>query len=187
MVGLTFELWWYDSVLGRSIRGNFTQQRITDFWCGNAYFDDGCAHIFPFPCQILSENMLTICHDSVFYVSNKRLDISTYLLFCALQFWYSSFFQKCSRHDNNDEYMILADMQHSHPHMTLYRKFFFKDGVKEYFVMLNHWWWFYCLRPLPFSFHLLLDYSSRYYEVLMQKLTIITLDFFQSGLPSIET
>ena len=34
--------------------------------------------------------------------------------------------------------MILADMQHSKPHMTFYREVIFKDEVKEYYVRLNH-------------------------------------------------
>ena len=45
MVGLTFELCWHDSGLGRSIRGHIAQQRKAHFQCGHAYFDDGYAHI----------------------------------------------------------------------------------------------------------------------------------------------
>ena len=54
------------------------------------------------------------------YVSNKLLAISPDLLFCALQLLSFNFFKKHSRHDNNYECMLLADMQHSHPHITMY-------------------------------------------------------------------
>ena len=50
--------------------------------------------------------------------------ISPDLLFCALQLWYL-IFQKRSRHDNNYEYMLLEDIQHSHPHINLYREVIF--------------------------------------------------------------
>ena len=35
IVGLKFECFWYDSGLGRSIRGNFAQQRMTNLQCDN--------------------------------------------------------------------------------------------------------------------------------------------------------
>ena len=42
------------------------------------------------------------------------------------------FIKKCSRHDNNDECMILADTKHSHLHITLYGKvIFFELGCKN--------------------------------------------------------
>ena len=34
--------------------------------------------------------------------------------------------------------MILVDMQHSHPHITLYQDITFLVGVEQYFVMLNY-------------------------------------------------
>ena len=34
-----------------------------------------------------------------------------------------------SRHDSNEECILLADIQHSQPHMTLYRADFFLFGV----------------------------------------------------------
>ena len=33
--------------------------------------------------------------------------------------------------------MILTDMQHSHPHITLYQDVIFLVGVEEYYVRLN--------------------------------------------------
>ena len=45
MIGLTFEFFLSYSILGRSIRGYFAQQRKTHFQCGNKYSDDGYAHI----------------------------------------------------------------------------------------------------------------------------------------------
>ena len=66
--------------------------------------------------------MTTMYHHRVLYVSNRRLAISPELLFCAFWFWFSRFPKEISRHDSNDELIILAYMQHSKPHITFYRE-----------------------------------------------------------------
>ena len=79
--------------------------------CGNAYFDDGYAHIVSIAMPHAVFNTCLTCGITGFsYVSNKRLAISPELLFCALQLWYLSFIKQLSCHDNNDEWMLLEYM-----------------------------------------------------------------------------
>ena len=57
-MGLTFELWWYDTELGRSICENYSQQQNTHFQCDYAYFDGRYAKIVAIA---MSDANLNIC------------------------------------------------------------------------------------------------------------------------------
>ena len=79
-----------------------------------------CTHYFHINIRWCFENIITMWHDKFLYVSNCWLYISLDLLFFALNIWSIIFFKKCSRHDNNDECIIFADMQHWQVHINLH-------------------------------------------------------------------
>ena len=115
-------------------------------------------------------------HDKFLYVSNQRLEILPDIMFCALQFLSLSY-------SKNAHVMIIMTnvwfwhICNTHTHKWLcIRRSYFWVGVEEYFVRLNHWWWYYCLHTLIISVHLLLGESPSYYEFLVQKLAITTLE-----------
>ena len=55
------------------------------------------------------------------YVSYIRFSFSPDLLFWEFWLWYLSFLKFWSRHNSNNECILLVYIQHSQPHMTLYR------------------------------------------------------------------
>ena len=102
--------------------------------------------------------------------------------FCFAHYKFDFFlFKNRSRHDNKDECMLLAEMQHSQTHMTLYRDVLFLSWGGKYFARLNHWWWYYCLNPLPLSVQLLMAESPGHYVFLVQKLVIKTSELIVFG------
>ena len=64
--------------------------------------------------------MLFMWHDIIFICPKQIIVNSTRLSVLWITALIFNFFKKCPHHDNNDECMLLADMQHSHPHITLY-------------------------------------------------------------------
>ena len=94
--------------------------------------------------------MLTMWYDHILYVSNILLAISTELLFWALQLWSFSFSRKHSHHDNNDEWIILADMQHSQTHMTFYREVIFLSWGGRIFCKVESLMMILFLKSFPF-------------------------------------
>ena len=87
----------------------------------NSYFDGKCTHIFSIA---ISDTVFNIWlprgMKEIRYVSNTPLVISPH--FCFERYNFDIYvFQKLSHHDNNYEWMLFADNQHSQPHMTLYQ------------------------------------------------------------------
>ena len=86
LAGITLELYWSCSIIGRSIRLHCTKHRKTYYQYVNVFFDDGFANIFAIS---MSDAVLNICLPygmmEFLYVSSTRFHNSTDLLFCALQ------------------------------------------------------------------------------------------------------
>ena len=86
-MGLTFECFWYDSVLGRSIRGHWAQQHKTPLQYGYTYWDDLYAHIIDITMSHAVLNTCLLCGMTVFlYASNKLLALLKDLLF-VIRYW----------------------------------------------------------------------------------------------------
>ena len=136
MIGITFELCWYDYVLGRSIHGNFEQQRKTHFQCGNAYFDYGYAHIVAISMLYAVWNICFPCGVTLFYMSQIN-NWAFHQTFFFVNYIFDFLIQKRSRHDNNYEWIILVYMQHSHPHINLYQEVIFFSWVVMIFYKVE--------------------------------------------------
>ena len=92
--------------------------------------------LFPSPCQMLFETYdYHVSWKSFLYVLNKLLAISAELLSCALKLLFLD--KKHSHHNNNDEYMLLEDMQHSHPHIILYQEVIFLSWYGRMFCRVE--------------------------------------------------
>ena len=133
--------------------------------------------LFPLPCHILSKTYAFHVerewpfHHTLGFV-HYRFDLQV--------------FQKYLRHDNNYECTILADIQHSHPQITLYWEVILLSWDERIFCNVESLMIILLSSSIAyFSRHLLMEDSPCYYEVIVQKLSITTLELIVLELPPI--
>ena len=106
---------------GRLSPGNLAQHRMTHFQCGNEWSECEYANTLPLPYHMLwSKYDAHVAWPYVYMFHICEFYFSSDLLFWVFLIWYLSFFKYRSRHDSNGKCILLEDIQHSQPHMTLY-------------------------------------------------------------------
>ena len=78
------------------------------------------AHCIFFHIRCFGINITSMWHNSIFMCSYMWCAFSPDLLLWAFWLWPLSFFKYPSLQESNDACIIVAETQHSQPHMTLY-------------------------------------------------------------------